>query len=284
MKTVFFGTSHHSAKFLELILKANFKIDLVVSASPKPVGRKQILTDNPTTVVAQRHNLPLILSLKELPTQEGLGIGLILDYNRIIPQSIINLFPKGIINIHFSKLPQYRGPAPVQQTILDGQEKAWITYYLITAGLDEGPILAQTSLPLSGDETTAALYEALITKAAGEISQIIRDYLEGKIIPHSQQGEPSFTEKLTVEKTKIDWEKTPEELDRLIRAASPEPGAWTEVKLSTRPESQAKRLKILKAHLENSKLILDQVQLEGKNPVSLKQFEEGYPETEIIKQ
>ncbi|MGI5826193.1 MAG: methionyl-tRNA formyltransferase [Patescibacteria group bacterium] len=284
MKTVFFGTSHYSAQFLELILKANFKVDLVISAPPKPVGRKQILTDSPTVVVAQKYNLPFILSLKELASQENLKIGLILDYNRIIPQSIIDLFPQGIINIHFSKLPQYRGPAPVQQTILDGQENAWITYYLITAGLDEGPILSQTSLPLSGNETTASLYETLITKAAGEISQIVRDYLEGKITLQSQPGEPSFTEKLTVEKTKIDWRKAPEELDRLIRAASPEPGAWTEVKLSTKQESPPKRLKILKAHLENSNLILDQVQLEGKNPVSLKQFKEGYPEMEIIKQ
>jgi methionyl-tRNA formyltransferase len=276
--TIFFGTSHHSAQFLNLAIKNGLKIDLVVSAPPKPVGRKQILTNNPTVVVAQKYNLPFILSLKELTSQENLKIGLILDYNRIIPQSIIDLFPQGIINIHFSKLPCFRGPSPVQYTILSGEKEAFITYFFITAGLDEGPIIKQTSLPLTGTETAESLYTALIQKATNEISQVITD----KDHPCQQQGQPSYTEKLTTQKVKIDWSKSPEEIDRLIRAAYPEPGAWTEIELGTmNNEQRTKRLKVLKTHLENNELVLDLVQLEGKNPVSWKQFKEGYPEATI---
>ncbi|MGB9637332.1 MAG: formyltransferase family protein, partial [Microgenomates group bacterium] len=114
--------------------------------------------------------------------------GLILDFNKIIPNETINLFPQGIINIHFSKLPQYRGPAPVQYTILNGDKQAWITYYLINEKVDAGKILKQTSLDLDFTETTESLYQKLILKSAREINGIIEDYLQGKILPFPQKA------------------------------------------------------------------------------------------------
>lgn len=282
---VFFGTSPYSAQFLNSALQNGLKIDLVVSAPAKPVGRRQILTENPVVSLAKKLKIPFVISLAHLPAYQltnPLTLGLMLDFNQIIPQSIIDLFSQGIINIHFSRLPQYRGPSPVQTTILHGHQEAWITYHLITARLDEGPILAQTSLPLNGQETTADLYQRLIEKAAQEIPSIVSDWLAGKIQLRQQEGQPTFTTKLTTNKAKIDWTKSPQEIDRLIRAAYPEPGAWTEVKLKVQSEKfKVMRLKILKTHLENNELVLDYVQLEGKNPVSWKQFKEGYPEAEI---
>jgi methionyl-tRNA formyltransferase len=287
---VFFGTSHYSAQFLDLVLKNGLKIDLVVSAPSKPTGRKQVLTENPVVSLAKELNIPFITNLKELTmkpnfAKASLGkqlnneaIGLILDFNRIIPQNIIDLFPKGIINLHFSKLPQYRGPAPVQATLLNGDKEAWISYFLITEKLDEGPILVQTSLSLDGTETTVTLYRKLVEKATKEALQIIADYLDNKITPKLQKGPSSYTKKLTTRAVKIDWKRPPQEIERLIRAAYPEPGAWTEIKLKVKSEKlKVMRLKVLKAHLEDEKLILDTVQLEGKNPVSWKQFREGHP-------
>jgi methionyl-tRNA formyltransferase len=281
--TVFFGTSSYSALFLDQAIKNGLRVNLVVTAPSKPIGRKQILTENPTVSAVKKHNIPFIDNLNQLthypPNQ--LTLGLILDYHRLIPQSIIDLFSKGIINIHFSRLPQYRGPAPVQYTILNGEQKAWLTYFLITEKLDEGPVLTQTSFKLDGNETTQGLYQKLTLKAAAEIKAILKDYLAGKITPQTQQGKPSYTQKLSSEKAKIDWRKNPGEIERLIRAAFPEPTAWTEVKIPADSQFQTKRLKILKAHLENTRLALDQVQLEGKNPVSWKQFKEGYLEAKI---
>ncbi len=280
MKTVFFGTSSHSAQFLDLAVKNGLKFDLVVAAPAKPTGRRQILAENPTVAMAKQHQISYLTSLAELLKQSNeITIGLMLDFNQIVPKEIIDLFPKGIINIHFSKLPADRGPAPVPATILNGDKVAWISYFLITEKLDEGPILTQTSLPLTGREDTQTLYEKLIGKASGEIKKIIDDYLAGKIIPQPQKGEPTWTQKLTTEKARIDWTKPPIEIDRLIRAAYPEPGAWTEVtadRLQTTDYGK-KRLKILKAHLENGKLIPDLLHLEGKKPVTWKQFLEGHP-------
>lgn len=280
---VFFGTSHYSAIFLDKVIKNGLKAELVVSAPPKPVGRDQALVQNPTATVARQNNLLLATTLEELNDFSDKTIGLMLDFNQIIPQSIISQFEKGIVNIHFSKLPQYRGPAPVQYTILNGQAQAWISYYLIDAGVDKGPILAQTSVPLKKTETAAELYRALVEKAAQEAPLVIADYLNGKIAPRKQQGQESYTTKISTEEAKIDWQKSAEEIERLIRAASPEPGAWTEVELNpTDKEPLKKRLKILKAHLEGNQLAIDQVQLEGKNPVSYKQLKEGYPQAKFV--
>lgn len=277
---VFFGTSHRSARFLEQTTKNGLKFDLVVSEPPKPVGRKKILTENPTVTAAKKLNIPYLLDQLDLLAQSPPILGLILDFQKIIPQNIIDHFQKGIINVHFSRLPQYRGPAPVQATILNGDKEAWITYYLITQKLDGGPILKQTFLQLDFTETTDSLYEKLIGKTATESLKLVTDYLSNKVKPCSfdkdNPCQPSYTKKLTTENCQIDWTKTPEEIDRLIRAAYSEPGAWTEIK------SKVMRLKILKAHLEKGKLVLDTVQLEGKNPVSWQQFMEGYPETKLI--
>ncbi|HUV72009.1 MAG TPA: methionyl-tRNA formyltransferase [Clostridia bacterium] len=275
---VFFGTSPNSAQFLELAQKNGLKVKLVVSAPPKPVGRKRVLTENPTITQAKTIGLDYLEELKEIFSLPKPKIGIILDFNRLIPRSIIDHFEKGIVNIHFSRLPQYRGPAPVQATILNGDKEAWISYFLITEKLDEGPILSQTSLALNFTETSESLCQKLIQKAAQESPQIITDYLAGKITPRPQKAQPSYTSKLTSSKAKIDWQKPAEEIEKLIRAAYPEPGAWTTIELRTqKSEVKTLRLKILKAHLENKKLVLDKVQLEGKKPVTWKQFKEGYP-------
>lgn len=280
----FFGTSSHSAKFLELILHEGLKPDLIVSAPPKPVGKKQILTENPTVTVAKKENLPFVLSLGNLGNIGDLTLGLMLDFNKIIPIEVINLFEKGIINIHFSKLPEYRGPAPVSSTILNGNKDAWISYFLIDEKIDHGPILSQTSLALKMTEIKEILYQKLIEKSASEIGQIIDNYLYDRVHPCQQTGTPTYSHKFSADTCKIDWKKSPFEIERLIRAASPEPGAWTTIEVQRYRGTEVQRLlrlKILKAHLENSKLSFDIVQLEGKNPVTWKQFQEGHPGTEI---
>lgn len=283
---VFFGTSPYSAKFLELATKNGLKIEMIVSAGPKPIGRKQILTENPVITFAKANKIPFHTALAKISPKEDQidreTIGLMFDFNRIIPKNIIDLFPKGIINIHFSKLPKYRGPAPVQATILNGDKEAWISYYLIDEKLDEGKIITQTSLPLKQTETTQSLYEILLQKVVSEIGKVVTDFAEGSNLL-TQTGTATYTEKLTTEKAKINWEKSPEEIDRLIRAAFPEPGAWTTVRIKDQ-KSKIKdmRLKIIKAHLKNEKLILDEVQLEGKNKVTWPELQAGYPQVSFL--
>jgi len=280
---IFFGTSPRSAVFLEKAIKNGLKFDLVVSEPAKPFGRKKELRENPTVIVAKKFQIPYFENFQEILTKPQPEIGLIFDFNKIVPENLINYFKKGIINIHFSKLPQYRGPAPVQYTVLNGDKYAWITYLLISPKLDQGKIIFQSSLELDLKETSESLYLKLIDKATEEIKTVIEDYLSGKLVPQPQTGTPSYTQKLTSQNCQIDWKKTPQEIERLIRAAFKEPGAWTSVQIRSKSARilETKRLKILKAHLEDNKLVLDQVQLEGKKPVNFKQFLQGYPEAKL---
>jgi methionyl-tRNA formyltransferase len=280
---VFFGTSSRSAIFLEKALLNGLKVKLVVSEPAKPIGRKQIITENPTVGLAKKLQIPYLQKMEDILKYHSPTLGLILDFNKIIPKKIIDRFKKGIINIHFSRLPAYRGPSPIQYTILNGGRKAWITYYLISERVDEGQILVQNSFPLDLTETTDSLYLTLIDKTSLEAPEIISAYLGGKILPQAQIGPATLTQRLTSGNCRIDWSKSSKEIERLIRAAYSEPGAWTQVELKAKSEkTKVKRLKILKAHLEERGLILDQVQLEGKNPVSWKQFQQGHPEAKII--
>lgn len=275
---VFFGTSPRSAAFLTKGLQNGLKVDLVVSEPPKLVGRKQTLIENPTVTIAKKFQIPFLERMEEILQKNPPTLGLILDFNKIIPQNIINHFKKGIINIHFSKLPAYRGPSPVQYSILNGDKEAWVTCYLIDEKVDQGKLLTQNSLNLDLTETTDSLYLKLIDKAAREIPEMISAYLKDKIPPRLQTGQLTLTKKLTTENCRIDWTKSPAEIERLIRAAYKEPGAWTEVELKAKSSKlKAQRLKILKAHLEKEKLVLDEVQLEGKNPVAWSQFQQGHP-------
>lgn len=280
---VFFGTSPRSAVFLAKALQNGLKVNLVVSASPKPIGRKQIITENPTVIVAKKFQIPSLERMEDIFKDHSPTLGLILDFNKIIPKKIIDHFKKGVINIHFSRLPAYCGPSPIQYTILNGDRQAWITYCLISERVDEGQILAQNSLPLDLTETTDSLYLKLIDKTSQEVPGIISAYLKDKILPRPQIGTPTLTQKLTTDSCQIDWQKSPVEIEKLIRAAYSEPGAWTRIELKAKSEkSKVMRLKILKARLEKGGLILDRVQLEGKNPVSWQQFQQGHPEAKII--
>ena len=358
---VFFGTSPRSADFLNRIVSCGLKPALVVSVPPKPVGRKGHLTENPVVTTTKNlkiqisDNIQILNALNRFTTKSGdtgwgtskkgplAGVfggkpaagpetgnrlqkanllGLILDFNKIIPAQIIDRFPAGIINIHFSKLPQDRGPARGDQFILRGERQAWISYLLITPGLDEGPLLGQTALTLSGRETFGELSDRLVTQAAVEIGTIINDYLAGKITPRPQEGKPTYARKFTkddffipaealrkaIAATKLQSCKVANMstgrhglqsnenyfeslklcncaacLDKLIRAATPSPHAWTQIKLQRSKAPKIQRLKLLSAHLENNRLVLDEVQLEGKNPVSWKQFCQGYPDNNLIK-
>ncbi len=275
MKFVFFGTSSHSCDFLELLKGQGVLPELIVTKAPRPVGRKRILTQNPCEIFAKENGIPFVTNHIGL-IRHICHIGIILDYARMIPPNIISLFSKGIINIHFSKLPQFRGASPVQYTILTKQKSAWITWYLIDKDLDTGPILWQEEYPLKGTETTGELYRLLCSEAAKLSKKVVQEYLGGGLAPRPQsEPEPEDipAPRLTTEQCKINWRQPAPDIDALIRASHPEPGAWTTVEINGQP----KRLKLLKSRMENGKLILEEVQMEGKRPVGWKQFKDAYP-------
>lgn len=211
-------------------------------------------------------------------------LGIVASFGAIIPQEIINWPKKGLLNLHPSLLPKYRGSSPVQTTILNGDHQTGVTIIKMDNEVDHGPIITQFKEKINTDDTSESLLKRLFSAGAEVLITILSSYLKGKIeLCQQDHTQATYTQKLTREDGKLDWSKPADYQERFIRAMFPWPGAWTEIELEHRTKNieqrvNAKRLKILKAHLESNKLILDLVQLEGKKPVTWKQFLEGYPQ------
>lgn len=225
----------------------------------------------------------------------------IADYGLLIPPEIIRLFPKGILNIHPSLLPAYQGATPVPFQILRGEKEGGVTIITINEKFDEGNIIAQEKFSILDHETTETLLIKGFIFGAKLLVKILPDYLDEKLKPLPQDlSKKSYFPRFTRNDGFIDWKviqnmvkgnpieeddkpqcmklahipasKTLFSIKRAIYALNPWPGVWTKINVKGSP----KRLKILKVHFENNQLVLDLVQLEGKNPVNWKQFENAY--------
>ncbi|KKS79948.1 MAG: Methionyl-tRNA formyltransferase [Candidatus Woesebacteria bacterium GW2011_GWC1_43_10b] len=209
-------------------------------------------------------------------------LGVLAAYGKIIPKDVILNTKYGIFNIHPSLLPKYKGASPVQAAITNGEQTTGVTIIKMDEKLDHGPILSSFREDINPDDTTGSLRERLFQRSAQFVVDLIPNYLSGKIKPKKQDhAKATLTKILKREDGFIDAERFTSEarkVERLIRAMQPWPGAWTYVNLG---QNLKKRLKILQAHLENGKLLLDKVQLEGKTPVSFEEFKRGYPDFEF---
>ena len=249
MRIVFFGTSQYCLPVLES-LKNNFELVQVITREDKPVGRKQVLTPSATKIWAIKNGV----HLQETTSLEGkFDLGIVADYGRIISEKEFNLPKLGTFNIHFSKLPDLRGASPVQQTILRGDKTAWVTIFKIEETLDTGPILDQREFPIFPNETAGDVYTRLFQEVANYLPTL--DFAK-KLVP--QTGTPTFCKLL---KRDDGFIKEVSELTfNKFRAMNPWPGVWT--------IKDGKRMKILKCHLENEILVVDEIQFEGKSPQS----------------
>lgn len=168
--------------------------------------------------------------LSELRTHES-KLAVLAAYGRIIPQNVLDEFPLGIINVHPSLLPLYRGPTPIEQAILDGVSKTGVSIMRLTAGMDEGPIYKQKTLHLRGDESKTELMNNLQLVGSKLILELLPNIVEGKIKPRSQPhpNRASYTKLLTKNDGKIDWLKPAEEIERQIRAFVGWPQSYTKI-------------------------------------------------------
>ncbi len=306
MKVAFFGTSDRSIPILES-LKSHFDIVLCVTKNDVVVGRKQDKKEAGVKRWAKENDINFIEvdSLKDKDLEKVLNeikkvtpdYGVVADFSFIIPKEIINLFDIRLINIHFSLLPKYRGASPVQFAILNGDKTIGVTFHILDEKMDNGAILFQSGYTTHGSETSGDLYDELFKVAADKLPEVLEKYYQGQIKPITQDKEQaSFTYSknhprstfIYKEDALIDWGKKPEEIERMIRAFNPWPIAWTYLKdleksknLTTKIKlkksiNKGLKIKIYKSLIEDGKIQIDQIQLEGKNKMSWKDFENGY--------
>jgi methionyl-tRNA formyltransferase len=307
MKIVFFGTPEYVLPVLQEIHKS-FKdkdeaspIAAVVTQAPKPVGRSQFLEYSEIDTWAHKRDIPKYFSSDDLIKEEiEADIGVLAAYGEIIPKEVIKHFPSGILNIHPSLLPKYKGASPIQAAIVAGEEETGVSVIKMDEKLDHGPIVSSFKEKINLDDTTLSLRKKLFERSAKFVSGLIQPYVSGKIHLKSQ-NEDSATYTTIIKKTdgfinpsdlkealegktsKKDWEigfmkdfsikPSPEAIERFIRAMDPWPQAWTTVNI----DNKQLRLKLLSAHIKEGKLVPEKVHLEGKSAVTWKQFREGYP-------
>ncbi len=283
MKIVFFGTPEYVLPILKAVHKefvtgpGKTPIAAVVTASPKPVGRKQIMSYSPIDKWAHEHKVPIYYSANDLLSENlDVELGILASYGEIIKKDVINLFPQGILVIHPSLLPKYRGASPVPEAIKNGDKTTGVSIIKMDEKMDHGPIVTQFKEDILDTDTAESLRNRLFERSAEVLVETLEPYIKNKIRPKVQDDSLATFTKLTKrEDGFIDLTKTSANAaERFIRAMHPWPGAWTYL-------PNKKRLKILKAHLEGDKLVLDEVQLEGRGPVSYKQFKEAYPQFSI---
>lgn len=168
--------------------------------------------------------------LSELaPHQAKLAV--LAAYGRLIPQSVLNQFPLGIINIHPSLLPQYRGTTPIERAMLDGVQKTGVSIMQLTAGMDEGPLYKQKTIHLDGTESKQALTERLQQLGAELLQEILPNIAAGELKPKSQPhpDRATYTSKITKEDGLLDWNKPADKLEREIRAYAGWPKSYTTI-------------------------------------------------------
>lgn len=233
---VFFGSGPVAAKSLEFLAK-HFDIEAVIT-KPRPTHHR---SEFPMLELSNRLKLTVFtvtnkVSLDELIDKDKLTsrLAVLVDFGIIVSQKVIDYFPFGIINSHFSLLPEWRGADPITFSVLSGQRRSGISLMLLTEPLDEGPLLAQTPYDMPADITTPQLTENLIDINNRSLLTIIPLWLKGEIeaMPQSavsiaDNKEPSYSRKLTKQDGNLDWQKPARQLEREIRAFAEWPKSRT---------------------------------------------------------
>ena len=235
MKIVFMGTPDFAAGALKSLIEAGHEITAVVTQPDKAKGRSQELLPPPVKVVALEHGIPVLQPVRikrpeevEKLKQYPADIYVVAAFGQILSQEILDIPEFGCLNIHASLLPKYRGASPIQHVIIDGEEKTGITIMQMDAGLDTGDMLYQKEIVISPKDTYASLHDKLMVLGGEAIVEALPLLEQGKLVPRKQEDALSCYAHL-IDKTmgELNFTKSAEILDRLIRGLNPWPSAHT---------------------------------------------------------
>ncbi len=297
IKIVFMGSPEFAIPSLIRLIE-RFQVVGVVTQPDKPAGRGKAYKAPPTKEIALENNIECIQPnrLREPGAIEKLqwwepDVIVVVAFGQILRQEVLGLPRFGCINVHGSLLPRWRGAAPIQAAILNGDEETGITIMKMDAGIDTGPILRQRSLMIKNDDTSISLSQTLSNIGADLLMETLPEYLSGKVepIPQPTTG-VTYVSMIKKEDGQLNFSKTARELNRQIRAYHPWPGSFMEI--------AGERIKVLSSRVEDETnlapgergnksgyplvgtikggLILEQVQPAGKKPMDGKTFLNGF--------
>ncbi len=305
MKIVYMGTPDFSVGALEALIKAGHEVTAVVTQPDKQKGRDRKVRFSPVKECALRHGLPVLQPVK-IRTPEGVGqlrqyeadIFVVAAFGQILSKEILEMPKYGCVNIHASLLPKYRGAAPIQYAILNGEEFTGVTIMQMDEGVDTGDILAQRKVPIEKDETGESLFHKLSAAGAELLMETLPRIEAGSITPVKQdEREASHVRMLTKEMGRIHWEKDAVTIERLIRGMNSWPSAYcsfhgktlkiwkaevSETPGNVEEDSRAGEILFItkdSIHVRTGRgiLKLKEIQPEGKKRMSVHDYLLGYP-------
>ncbi len=299
MKLIYMGTPDFAVPSLERLLADGHEVALVVTQPDKPVGRKQTLTPSAVKVCALTHNLPVYQpsSMKTEDCYEYLRAVdadaiVVVAYGKILPKRILDLTPHGCINVHGSLLPRYRGAAPVQWAVLNGDAESGVTTMRLDEGVDTGDILLMSRCPISDTMTGGELFDRLAADGAELLSRTLDGLLSGEITPTPQPTEGAcYAAMLDKSMSLLCWDKPAKVLHNQVRGLNPWPVAVCRI--------GDKGLKVYRTHVgdktdavagtvesnspftvacgDGYTLILEEVQAEGARRMPAEDYLRGHP-------
>ncbi|MBC9225218.1 methionyl-tRNA formyltransferase [Aeromicrobium sp. 636] len=237
MKIVFAGTPATAVPTLEALVASRHEVAAVITRPDARVGRGRSLQPSPVAVAAEAHGIPVLKPtstsdpefLDELAATEA-RVGVIVAYGALLRRDVLDALEFGWINLHYSVLPSWRGAAPVQRSIMAGDEVTGATVFSLVEALDAGPVLGTITERIREDDTTGTLLDRLSDQGARLVVDVVDHIEDGDIGAVSQPEDGvSYAHKLSTEDARIDWRRPAFAIDRHVRGCTPAPGAWTEV-------------------------------------------------------
>ena len=299
MKLIFMGTPDFAVPSLERLIADGHTVSLVVTQPDKPVGRKQILTPPAVKVCALAHNIE-VYQPNSMRTEEAYArlaeekadAIIVVAYGKILPKSILDLTPGGCINVHGSLLPRYRGAAPVQWAVLNGDAEAGVTTMLLDEGVDTGDMLLTFSRPLGDTVTGGELFDLLAQDGAELLSRTLNELAAGTLKPTPQPAEGAcYASMLDKSMCPLDWNKPARTLHNQVRGMNPWPVATCRVDgkvmkvfvsrvgeaTDAAPGTVGCSQPLTVACGDGLTLILDEIQAEGSRRMAAADYLRGHP-------
>ncbi len=310
LKVVFFGTPEFAKTALQAIHESHHEVVGVVTVADKASGRGQKTNQSPVKIFAQEHGLKVFQpeNLKNpdfLAQIDALNADIfVVVAFRMMPKILFQMPPMGTFNLHASLLPDYRGAAPINFAVMNGESKTGATTFFINEKIDEGNILLQKEIEIGTDEDAGSLHDRLMVMGAGLIIETLDGLAENSITerPQPKVAIPKNAFKIFKENTRIDWNRPVSDVFNFIRGLSPYPAAFTKIQIG----DQVKTLKIyagkkeeislpktpgtleiskndFKIYTNNGIYMPTELQLEGKKRMSVRDFINGFRSFDDIK-
>jgi methionyl-tRNA formyltransferase len=259
LRIVFMGTPHFSVGILEAIQAAGLNVAGIVTVADKPAGRGQIMHESPVKQFALEHKIPVLQPLK-LKDPEFLDQLAALNADvfvvvafRMLPTEVWKMPKYGTFNLHASLLPDYRGAAPINWAIINGDTKTGVSTFFIDEAIDTGNVIGQTEMTISEDESAGELHDRMILVGGALVVDTLNRITNNEVnpIPQSELGTSMRpAPKLFKENTQINWSSNPETIHNLVRGLNPYPAAWTTWRNS---KGELKNVKIFKTRITEQK-------------------------------